>query len=107
MPARQTSFDLAEQNVQKSLATNRTTDFYILDAYMKAQDRGIDYDINKKIYENIPSLKLKDLVDFAQNRIANKPYKYIILGDEKSLDMKSLEKIAPIKRLTSEDIFGY
>lgn len=107
MPARQTSFDLAEQNLQKSLATNRTTDFYILDAYMKAQDRGIDYDINKKIYENIPSLKLKDLVDFAQNRIANKPYKYIILGDEKSLDMKSLEKIAPIKRLTSEDIFGY
>ncbi len=31
----------------------------------------------------------------------------VILGDEKNLDMKSLEKIAPIKRLSQEEIFGY
>jgi hypothetical protein len=30
-----------------------------------------------------------------------------LLGDEKELDMKSLEKIAPVKRLTLEEIFGY
>jgi hypothetical protein len=39
--------------------------------------------------------------------MANKPYRYIILGDEKELDMKSLEKIGPIKRLTTEEVFGY
>ena len=39
--------------------------------------------------------------------MANKPYRYMILGDEKQLDMKALEKIGPIKRLTTEDIFGY
>ena len=31
----------------------------------------------------------------------------MILGDEKQLDMKALEKIGPIKRLTTEEIFGY
>ncbi len=31
----------------------------------------------------------------------------VILGDEKNLDMKSLEKIAPIKRSPQEEIFGY
>ena len=36
-----------------------------------------------------------------------KPYRYIILGDEKELDMPSLEKIGPIRRLTLEEIFGY
>ena len=39
--------------------------------------------------------------------MANKPYRYMILGDEKQLDMKALEKIGPIKRLTTEEIFGY
>jgi hypothetical protein len=39
--------------------------------------------------------------------MANKAYRYIILGDEKELDMKALEKFGPIKRLTTEEIFGY
>lgn len=39
--------------------------------------------------------------------MANKPYRYMILGDEKQLDMKALEKIGPVKRLTTEEIFGY
>ena len=32
---------------------------------------------------------------------------YIILGNEKELDMESLGKIGPIKRLTTEEVFGY
>ena len=39
--------------------------------------------------------------------MAGKPYRYLILGDEKELDIKGLEKIAPIRRLTLEEIFGY
>ncbi len=39
--------------------------------------------------------------------MAEKPYRYIILGDEKELDMDLLQKIGPIKRLSTEEIFGY
>jgi hypothetical protein len=39
--------------------------------------------------------------------VANKPLRYLILGDEKELDMEALEKIGPIRRLTIEEIFGY
>ena len=39
--------------------------------------------------------------------MANKPYRYIILGDEKELDMEALQKIGPIRRLSTEEIFGY
>ena len=38
--------------------------------------------------------------------IANKNYRYLILGDEKNLDMKALEKIATVKRFTTNEIFG-
>jgi hypothetical protein len=39
--------------------------------------------------------------------MARKPFRYIILGDEKELDIPALEKIGPIKRLTLEEVFGY
>ena len=48
-----------------------------------------------------------DIVAFERNNIAKKPFRYIILGNEKELDMESLGKIGPIKRLTTEEVFGY
>ncbi|MGI6242760.1 MAG: M16 family metallopeptidase [Prevotella sp.] len=107
MPQRQAAFDLAKESLLKSLATKRTTRFGILEAYMKAQDRGLEYDINRNIYEQLPQLKLSDLVKFATDRIANRPYKYLILGDAKNLDLKALEGIAPVRHVTTKEIFGY
>nr|MBP7472100.1 insulinase family protein [Prevotella sp.] len=107
MPQRPAGFELAKQSLMKSLATNRTNKFDILNAYINAQRLGIDYDINKKIYETLPSLQMKDLTDFAKSRISNKTYKYIILGNEKELNMPTLEKIGNIKRLSLEQIFGF
>ena len=107
MPQRPAAFDLAKQGLQKSLSTKRTTRFNVLQAYMDAQDLGIDYDIDQKIYEQLPALKLDNLMKFAADRVSNKPYKYLILGDEKNLDLKSLEKIAPIRRVSTKEIFGF
>lgn len=107
MPVRQAGFDLAKQSLMKSLASARTTKYGILTSYLAAQRLGLDYSLNEKIYKALPALQLKDIIDFEKTYIANKPYKYIILGDEKELDMKALEKIAPIKRVTTEEIFGY
>ena len=42
-----------------------------------------------------------------KTNMANKTFKYLILGDEKELDMKLWRRFAPIKRVTTEEIFGY
>jgi hypothetical protein len=55
----------------------------------------------------VQHLTLQDIIRFSKQTISNKPYRYIILGDEKELDMKALEKIGPIHRLTTEQVFGY
>ena len=39
--------------------------------------------------------------------MAHKTWRYVILGDEKELDIQSLQQYGPIKRLTTEEIFGY
>ena len=89
------------------MQSQRTTKFALINAWLSAKWLGIDYDINRRIYESLPNLQLSDIVRFEQQYMANKPYRYVILGDEKELDTKSLEQIAPIKRVSTEDIFGY
>ena len=106
-PQNEASFNLAKQSLKKSLQSRRTTKAGVINAYFNAKLRGIDYDVNKLYYDQLPSLTLQDLTNFEKQNIVGKPYRMVILGDEKNLDMKSLEKIAPIKRLSQEEIFGY
>lgn len=107
IPQSQAAFDIARQSITKKLQSQRTLRENVLYAYYFAKQRGIDYDIDEKIYNALPSLTMNDIVKFEQLNMAHKPYRYIILGYEKQLDMKLLEKIGPVKRLTTEEIFGY
>lgn len=107
IPQSQQAFDLAKQSLRKKLASARTTKFGIIKAYIHAHDLGIDYDLDEKVYNALPSLTLDDVVKFERETMANKPYRYMILGDENDIDIPSLKKTAPLKRLTTKEIFGY
>ena len=107
VPQSERAFALAKQALQKRIATERTTKTAIFNKYAQAQELGIDYDINRTVYDALPGITLQDVVKFEQENMAHKPYRYMILGDEQNIDIKSLEKIAPIKRVTTEEIFGY
>jgi hypothetical protein len=79
----------------------------IINVWLTAEMRGLDYDLNQKIYNDLDKLTLQDIVNFEKQNMADKQYRYIILGDYKQLDMKALEKIGPVKHLTTEEVFGY
>ena len=108
MPQSEAAFQIAKDALLKQMASRRTTKYGVISAYLAAQKQGYDFDINEKIYRDLQGLTLKDIVDFEQSHIAGKTGRYIILGDEKELDMKSLEEIAPaVHRLSLEEVFGY
>ena len=107
IPQSEAAFKIAKDALTKRLASQRTTKFSLINAWLAAKRLGIDYDINERIYKALPRLQLKDIVDFERLNIARKPYRYVILGDEKELDIPSLQQIAPIRRVTTEEIFGY
>lgn len=107
IPQSEAAFKIAKESALKSLASQRTTKFGVINAYLAYKRLGIDYDLSERIYNGIPSLTLQDIIKFEQDNMARKPYRYMILGDEKELDIQSLEKIAPIKRVSLEEIFGY
>ena len=107
MPASETAFQIAKDAVTKRLASARITKSGVINSYLISQKMGLDISFNELIYKNLEKVTLQDIVNFEKATIANKPYRYVILGDEKELDMKVLEKIGPIKRLTTEEVFGY
>ena len=107
MPQSEKAFALAKSSLTKTLESSRTTKASVLWAYLAAQKLGIDYDLDQKVYEALPTLQLADIVKFEKDNMASKPRRYIILGDEKELDMDFLKDLGPIRRVTTAQIFGY
>ena len=107
IPQSEGAFVIAKDALKKRLASQRTTKFGVLYAYYGAQQLGIDYDEDEKIYNDLDKLTLQDLVNFEQQLMAHKPYRYIILGNEDMLDMDFLRTLGPVRQLTTDEIFGY
>ena len=89
------------------IISQRTQKMNVIYNYLSMKKLGLDYDLNSKVYNDLQKLTLQDIVNFEQQQVARKPYRYIILGNENELDMPSLEKIGPVRRLTIEEVFGY
>ncbi|NPD92885.1 M16 family metallopeptidase [Xylanibacter muris] len=107
VPQSEKAFELSKQALEKRIASRRVTKGAIFNAYFQARRLGLDYDINEKIYKALPEIKLADVVRFEQETMARQPRRYLILGDEENLDIKALEKIAPVRRIPTSEIFGY
>ena len=107
IPQSEAAFNIAKDAVIKRLASQRVTKSSVIDRYFSMRELGFDYDINETIYKDVQRVTLQDIVNFEKSQAAGKPYRYMILGNDKELDMKVLERIAPVKKLTLEDIFGY
>ena len=107
MPASETAFQIAKDAVTKRLASARITKSGVINSYIASRKLGLDVSSYELIYKQLDKVTLQDIVGFEKQMMADKPCRYIILGDEKELDMEALEKIGPIRRLTTEEIFGY
>ena len=106
-PQSEAAFQIAKDALTKQMASQRTTKFSVIVAYLNAMRQGFDFDVNKKIFEDLQNITLKDLATFEQERMAGKTGRYLILGNEKELDMQALGEIGPIRRISLEEVFGY
>ncbi len=107
IPQNASSFQVAKEAVGKRIASQRYTKFGLISRWLWSKQLGIDYDINERIYKDLPAITLDDVVRFEQDRMGHKTWRYLILGDEKELDMKSLQQYGTIRRLSTNEIFGY
>lgn len=107
MPSSEPAFEVAKESALTKLRTIRTNPRSYAFRYLALKKLGLTEDPSKYIFETIPSLELKDLEAFFNSYISGQTYNYSLVGDQSKLDLKSVEKLGPVKKLTLEELFGY
>ena len=77
----------------------------MLSSYLDAKDRGINYDIREKIYNEVKSMNIEKLLEFHKKYIKNKPHNVLLIGNRDNIDFKNLEKYGSVKEISLETLF--
>ncbi|MEI6764057.1 MAG: insulinase family protein [Bacteroidota bacterium] len=107
MPESQKSFDAAKEAVISQIRTDRITKSDIIFNYLTSQRMGIDHDMRKDVFTQVPNFTFGDLQTFQQKYMKDKKYTILVLGKKDQIDTKTLEKYGKITYLSLKDIFGY
>ncbi len=107
MPESEKSFELAKKAALEKIRTERITKASKLWNYETASKRGVDYDLRKDVYEQVPNMTMADLKAFHESNIKNSDYNIMVIGDKSKLNLKTLKSYGPTKELSLTEVFGY
>jgi len=107
MPEAEAQFEGAKTSALKVISSTRITKENVYWSWDAAQRRGLDYDVRRTNYDRIPGIGMQDMKAFFDNEIKGRPYTFLVIGKESALDMKALERLGPVTKLTKEQVFGY
>ncbi len=106
-PMSEKGFENAKDGALQQVQTERITKDDLLAMYHRNKKLGLNYDIRKEVYSQIPTLTLSDIKKFQEQFIKPLNYHIVVLGNHDKLDMKSLQKYGTVTELGLSDIFGY
>lgn len=107
IPHSENLFEGSKTAVIQKIRTERITKAAVLFNYERAKKLGLNYDIRKTIFNEVPTLSFSDLEKFSAQYIKDKKYTIMVLGDTNLLDMKTLNSYGKVEILNLKDIFGY
>ena len=107
LPQAPENLEIAKAAILSKLRTQRVIGQSVLYSYLNAQELGLAEPREKQVFEKVGALTMEDLLDTHAKWIKGRTYWYAILGDPKDLDMKFLETLGPVKKVSLEEIFGY
>ncbi len=107
MPESDNNFKASKEAILQGIRSERITKASILFSYENARKLGLDYDIRRDIFKNVPKITMPEMKTFEQDHLKNMKYTVLVIGKKESLDLKTLEKYGKITVLPLQDIFGY
>jgi predicted Zn-dependent peptidase len=107
LPQSDKSFDGAKANVLNGLETTRITKDGVLYAYFADKKLGYDHDSRIDLYKELKPINFATIKSFHEQKIANKPYTYLIVASDKKVKLEDMQKFGAVTTLTLEQLFGY
>ncbi len=107
LPVSDTTFHGSKYALLNKISTERIRRINCIWNFLIAEKLGLTQDIRKDIFEKVPGMTMDTMIAFQDKYLKNKPKTYLVLGRESAIDFNSLEKIAPVTKLTLEALFGY
>ena len=59
------------------------------------------------VYEQIQNMTIEDVAKFQSDFIKDRKFNVVLVGDQKKLNLKDLQKYGTVKELTLDELFGY
>jgi len=107
MPFNESAFEQAKTAMMEKLRSERIVNFSRLNLLKDAQNRGMDEDLRKIVFEAFPKMTMDDFKAFYQKHVQQNPMRILIVGDEAVVDEKKLKGFGKVTKLSGEDIFGF
>lgn len=101
------SFETSRQAIISQINTERITKSGIFWNYIANNDRGIESDYRKNVYEQVQKFTLAETTDFFNQHIKGKKYDILIVGPKDKVDFNLLKTYGEIKEMTLEEVFKY
>ncbi|HTM99546.1 MAG TPA: insulinase family protein, partial [Pedobacter sp.] len=107
LPQSDKSFEGAKSNVINNIETTRITKDGVFLAYFADKKLGYDYDSRIDLYKELKPINFASIKEFHNQKVANKPYTYLIVASDKKVKMEDIQKFGTVTTLTLEQLFGY
>lgn len=107
MPKDAKQFNAAKESALKKIESNRTVGDQIFWSYQKMLDLGMEHDINKSLYAELPSWDVDKMEEKFNSEIAGKKHTYLVIGNKKDMNLEVLKKLGKFKELQLEELFNY
>lgn len=107
IPRTEQSLENARQTLLKNTETRRITQDEIIESYLGAKRKGLDYDLRKDNYAKYSSLTMDDILKYHQQELAKQSYTYCVVASDKKINLEDLKKYGELQVVNLEDLFGY
>lgn len=107
MPVVEAAMENARISILKRLESSRIASTQLFWEAQRMKDLDMDQDLDKLLYERLQKASIQDLIDFQAEYVKNRHYTFMVLGDQKQIDMDYLKTFGELKTLSMKDVFGY
>ncbi|MEM9897176.1 MAG: insulinase family protein, partial [Bacteroidota bacterium] len=107
LPESESAFEVAKGAILNKIESERVTGSGVLWNYINAQDKGLEYDIRKDIYNDVQNMSFDDLSDFHQKYVKDQDYITVMVGSRDRIDFNSLQEYGEITEVPIDELFGY